>query len=79
MRTSPTRMVTMARQALDLLCSNLPEVAEELGVSVDTLRSYRTNRRAPSAETARALVGLMRRRAKALVTLADRLHASAEG
>ena len=55
----------MARQALDLLCSNLPAVASELGVSIDTLRSYRTNRRAPSVETAEALAALTRRRAKA--------------
>jgi transcriptional regulator with XRE-family HTH domain len=68
----------MAREALDLLCSNLPEVADELGVSVDTLRSYRTKRRAPSAETVRALAVLMRHRAKALNRLADRLARSAE-
>lgn len=63
----------MARQALDLLCSTLPDVARELRVSVDTLRSYRTRRRSPSPETARALATLMRRRARALTRLADRL------
>ena len=63
----------MARQALDLLCSNLPDVARQLGVSVDTLRSYRTRRRAPSPQTARALAVLMRRRARALVRLAEKL------
>lgn len=63
----------MARQALDLLCSTLPDVARELRVSVDTLRSYRTRRRSPSPETAQALASLMRRRARALTSLADRL------
>ena len=60
----------MARQALDLLCSTLPAVAQELGVSVDTLRSYRTERRSPSPETARALADLMRGRARSLTKLA---------
>lgn len=63
----------MARQALDLLCTTMPTVADELGVSISTLRSWRIERRAPSAETAAALAALMRRRATALVRLADKL------
>jgi DNA-binding transcriptional regulator YiaG len=63
----------MARQALDLLCGNLPDLASKLGVSVETLRSYRTRRRSPSSATTRALVTLMRRRARALASLAARL------
>ena len=66
----------MARQALDLLCSTLPAVADEIGVSVDTLRSYRTRRRAPSPETVTALTRLMRKRAAALDQLAARLDVS---
>jgi len=53
----------------------MPTVAHELGVSLSTLRSWRIERRAPSAETAAALSALMRTRAKALVTLADKLDA----
>jgi hypothetical protein len=63
----------MARQALDLLCSNLPAVARELGMSVETLRSYRTKRRTPRPETMSALATLMRERASALARLADQL------
>ena len=63
----------MARQALDLLCSTLPDVAQEIGVSIDTLRSYRTGRRSPSPETARALAGLLRRRARSLTRFAATL------
>lgn len=68
----------MAREALDLLCSNLPDVAAELGVSLDSLRSYRTLRRSPSAETMRALAALMRRRGKALAAMAAKLEARAD-
>ncbi len=64
----------MARDALTLLCSSLPEVAAELDVSVETLRSYRTLRRAPSPETARALAALMKRRAKSLTVTAAKLE-----
>ena len=63
----------MARQALDLLCSSLPDVARELDVSIDTVRSYRTKRRSPSPGTVRALAVLLRRRARALTTLAATL------
>lgn len=73
LRTTPTRKGKMARQALDLLCTTMPTVADELGVSISTLRSWRIERRAPSAETATALAALMRRRATALVRLADKL------
>ena len=69
----------MARQALELLCGNLPAVARDLGVSVDTLRSYRTKRRAPSADTMRALAKLMRKRGAALARLAARLDPVSTG
>jgi hypothetical protein len=68
----------MTRDALGLLCSTLPEVASELGVSIDSLRSYRTRRRSPGRETARALANLMRKRARALNALADRLTLTTE-
>jgi hypothetical protein len=71
--TPPVRKGTMTRDALDLMCSTLPEVASELGVSIDSLRSYRTRRRSPGPETARALAMLMRKRARALNALAERL------
>ena len=67
----------MARDALDLLCSSLPDVAKQLGLSVDTLRSYRTLRRSPSPETARALAALLRRRGKSLAAMAAKLEAGA--
>lgn len=79
MRTSPIRKGAMARQALDLLCSSLPDVAAELGVSIDTLRSYRTLRRAPSPETARALAAMMKQRAKSLTVMAAKLERGAKG
>lgn len=66
----------MARQALDLLCATMPDVAHDLGLSISTLRSWRIERRAPSAETATALAALMRKRAGALVRLADKLDST---
>jgi len=70
----------MTAQALELLCPSLADLAGELGVSHDTMKSYSLKRRAPSVQTARALAHLMRKRAKALTRLADRLeHAVTEG
>ena len=64
----------MTAQALELLCPSLADLAGELGVSHDTMKSYSLKRRAPSTATARALANLMRKRAKALTRLADRLE-----
>jgi hypothetical protein len=70
----------MTAQALELLCPSLADLAGELGVSHDTMKSYSLKRRAPGPDTARALVNLMRKRAKTLARLADRLEqAVAEG
>ena len=64
----------MTTQAFDLLCTTTRDVAAELGLSFDAVKSYRGKRRAPSAATARALAALMRRRAKALTALAAKLE-----
>jgi DNA-binding transcriptional regulator YiaG len=63
----------MARDALDLLCPSLPDVAAELGVSIYTLRDWRLLRRAPSPEACRALAGLLTRRAKSLRAMAAKV------
>jgi len=64
----------VARDALDLLCSTLPNVAAALDLSVDTLRSWRTLRRAPSPEASRTLAAVLRRRSKALLSMAGKLE-----
>jgi transcriptional regulator with XRE-family HTH domain len=68
----------MANAALELLSTPLTELAAELGVSVQTLRSYRIGRRAPSAKTAADLGKLCERRSKALHTLAEQLKGAAQ-
>lgn len=69
----PNMNATAAHRALDLLCSTLPEVAEQSGISLDTLRSYRLRRRTPSPETLEALAKLMRKRASELERFAAQL------
>jgi hypothetical protein len=63
----------MARDALDLLCSRLPDVAAELGISLYTLRDWRLLRRTPSPEAAGALATLLNARAKRMQAMARKL------
>jgi hypothetical protein len=69
----------MTTHAFDLLCTTTRDVAAELGLSFDAVKSYRAGRRAPSPATARSLAALMRRRAKALTLLAARLEQEVKG
>jgi DNA-binding XRE family transcriptional regulator len=73
----PSLRLTTTQQALALLCDTRARLAGDLGVSAETVRSYGTGRRGPSEKMARALAALMRRRARALAALAERIERNA--
>jgi transcriptional regulator with XRE-family HTH domain len=67
---------TVVAQVLNVLAPPLRQIAAELGVSASALRRYRLENRTPDAEVVARLVGVLRRRGRAMESLADRLEAT---
>lgn len=67
----------MMARALDAVTPTLRDVAGWLGVSYGTIRAYRREARRPAPETIRRFAVTLRRHARLLGTLADRLDRQA--
>ena len=64
--------------ALALLTLTLRDVAELLGTSYNTVRSWRLGNRNPSPQVEQRLAKALRKHAQRLLKLADRLDREAE-
>ena len=63
-------------KALRIATPTVEECAEELGLSTSALRRYRLGNRQPSPTLAHQMAALLRRRAAAMVRLADQLEST---
>jgi hypothetical protein len=78
--TSLTGVVLdMVADALAAVTPTLRDVAGWLNVSYGTVRAYRTGARRPGPVTVRRLAAALRRQARTLGKVADRLDRQAEG
>ena len=69
----------MMAEALKAATPTLREVAVWCRVSYASIRAYRTGDRRPAPETVTRFAGALRRHARLLVKLADRLDREAKG
>ena len=72
--TKSCRMGIQIRTYLKLLTPSLPAIAEGLGVSLDTVKSWSSGRTDPSPENQQALAAFMRRHGKKLIAAAEQLE-----
>lgn len=68
----------LAREALDELTSDLPQLADEIGVSYSSLKKWRQGDRTPSEANLRKLARAASNRAGALLVIAARLSNAAD-
>ncbi len=61
-------------RALDTATPSVEVIAERLGLSTSALRRYRLGNREPSPDTVRRLASELRRQARELEVMADRLE-----
>lgn len=74
-----TRLAKAVTKALDDAGVIIRQVAEDAGLSYDTLLAYRAGRRAPTPETVGRIAAALDRRADMLRELAGRLRKEAGG
>lgn len=68
----------MIDQALESAAASMEEIAEEIGVTYNTLYAWRTGRRTPTAENRAALADALGRRGGELTRLAEELREAGE-
>jgi transcriptional regulator with XRE-family HTH domain len=67
----------MIQRALDATTGGIERLAEEMGVSHNTVWSWKAGRRNPSPENLRKLADVLRKRGDSLTRLADELDREA--
>ena len=68
----------MIEDLLDTATANIQDIADESGISYDTLWAWKSGRRNPTPENLLRLADVVERRGARLAKLAERLRKAAE-